>query len=58
MRLTAGSAEERAVLQLADHPLQALVGLQSHALRVLVADRAEIAAELAEGNDGAAEAAG
>ena len=40
-------AEDRPVRQLADDPLQALIALQRDVLRVVVADAAEAAPQLA-----------
>jgi GTP-binding protein len=50
-------AEDRPVLKLAYDALDALVGLERHMLRVLVADIAEAAAELVNWNPGATEPA-
>ena len=57
MSVARGGAEERAVLQLADDAFGSFVALQRHVLGVLVADRAEAAAELVRGDSGATEPA-
>ena len=40
-------AEDRPVLQLADHAIEALIALQRNVLRILIADGAEPAIEIA-----------
>ena len=46
MPVAKGRAKHRAVLELADDPVQALVALQRDVLRVLIADGAELAVQV------------
>ena len=57
MPVAGGGAEGRAVLELADDSLEALVALERDVLGVLVADGAEAAAQLVGGDAGAAKPA-
>jgi len=52
--LARGGAENRRALDVAHDSLQPLIRLQREMLRVFIADRTEVAAELGEGNDRAA----
>ena len=46
MSVAKSSTERRAVLQLADDAVEALIALQRDVLRVLIADGAELAVEI------------
>ena len=52
--LARGGAENRRALDVAHDSFQPLIRLQREMLRVFIADRTEVAAELGEGNDRAA----
>jgi len=50
MSVAKGRAENRPILQLADHAIEAAIALQRDVLRVFVADGAELAIEVGVGN--------